>query len=71
MEKKNIKMVVCDIDDTLVHKELHLSADIINIIRKLKEKGIYLKKKQLCRFHMLQTMEVSFIPMENLFIAKC
>ena len=41
MEKKNIKMVVCDIDDTLVHKKLHLSADIINIIKKLKEKGIY------------------------------
>ena len=41
MKKNNIKMVVCDIDDTLVHKEVHLSQDIINTIQKLKEKGIY------------------------------
>ena len=41
MRKNNIKMVVCDIDDTLVHKEVHLSQDIINTIQKLKEKGIY------------------------------
>lgn len=41
MKKRNIKMVVCDIDDTLVHKELHLSKEIIQIIEKLKENEIY------------------------------
>lgn len=41
MDKKNIKMVVCDIDDTLVHKDLHLSEKVIDTIKKIKEKGIH------------------------------
>lgn len=41
MENKNVKMIVCDIDDTLVHKELHLSEKIIQTIKLLKEKGVY------------------------------
>lgn len=41
MKKNKIKMVVCDIDDTLVHKDVHLSSEVIQTIQKLKEKGIY------------------------------
>lgn len=35
-----IKLVLCDIDDTLVHKELHLDENVIQIIRKVQHKGI-------------------------------
>lgn len=36
-----IKLVLCDIDDTLVHKELHLSERVIQTIRKVQQEGIF------------------------------
>ncbi len=35
-----IRLVVCDIDDTLVHKELHLAENTREVIRKLKDAGV-------------------------------
>ena len=35
-----IRLVVCDIDDTLVHKELHLAKNTREVIRKLKDAGV-------------------------------
>lgn len=41
MGKEKVRMVVCDIDDTLVHKELHLAPNIIAVIKKLRDRNIY------------------------------
>lgn len=41
MVNGTIKLVVCDIDDTLVHKELHLSKKVIDTIKKLRYQGVY------------------------------
>lgn len=41
MGNEKVRMVVCDIDDTLVHKELHLSENIIDIIKKLRDQNVY------------------------------
>lgn len=41
MVNGKVKLVVCDIDDTLVHKQLHLSETVIDTIRKLRGQGIY------------------------------
>ena len=35
-----IRLVVCDIDDTLVHKELHLAENTREVIRELKDAGV-------------------------------
>ena len=35
-----VQLVVCDIDDTLIHKDDHLNEEIIKIIQKLKRRGI-------------------------------
>lgn len=41
MRNEKIKLVVCDIDDTLVHKNLHLSERVINMIRQLRNNHVY------------------------------
>lgn len=40
MERHPVKLIVCDIDDTLIHKELHLSPRTVEMIRRVKEKGV-------------------------------
>lgn len=40
MGKQEIKLVVCDIDDTLVHKELHLPDYVLSVIRELRAQGV-------------------------------
>lgn len=40
MERSPVKLIVCDIDDTLIHKELHLSPRMIDVIRRVREKGV-------------------------------
>jgi len=40
MERRSIKLIVCDIDDTLIHKEQHLNAHIRDVIKKVKKTGI-------------------------------
>lgn len=41
MEGTKIKMVVCDIDDTLVHKEQHLSPEVTETIEKLRKQNVF------------------------------
>ena len=36
-----IKLILCDIDDTLVHKELHLNEKVIRIIREVQQEGFF------------------------------
>lgn len=36
-----IRLVVCDLDDTLIHKDLHLSPDIITLAAELNQKGVF------------------------------
>lgn len=40
MAENPVKLIVCDIDDTLIHKDLHLSHHIIEIIQQVKERGV-------------------------------
>jgi len=40
MKKIPIKLIVCDIDDTLIHKDLHLSDSIRQVIENVKDSGI-------------------------------
>ena len=35
-----IKLILCDIDDTLVHKELHLDEETRAVIRKVQQAGV-------------------------------
>lgn len=35
-----VKLIVCDIDDTLIHKELHLSKRMIEVINQVKAAGV-------------------------------
>lgn len=41
LETQKIKLVVCDIDDTLVHKELNMPGNILTVIKELREHGVY------------------------------
>lgn len=41
-----IKLILCDIDDTLVHKELHLNEKVIRIIREVQQEGFFLHWQQ-------------------------
>ena len=34
MEEHSVQLVVCDIDDTLIHKDLHLNSQICEAIRR-------------------------------------
>ena len=40
MEEHSVKLVVCDIDDTLIHKDLHLDSRICEVIRRVRESGV-------------------------------
>lgn len=40
MSGKTVKLVVCDIDDTLVHKELHLQKSTVELIQEMASKGV-------------------------------
>ena len=40
MERIPIQLVVCDIDDTLIHKDDHLKEETIQVIQELKMRGI-------------------------------
>lgn len=37
---KNIELVVCDLDDTLIHKDLHLSSEICDMVSGLRCHGV-------------------------------
>lgn len=36
----DIKLILCDIDDTLVHKELHLDEATKEVIKKAQQAGV-------------------------------
>ena len=40
MERIPVQLVVCDIDDTLIHKDDHLKEETIQVIQELKRRGI-------------------------------
>lgn len=40
MEEHSVQLVVCDIDDTLIHKDLHLSSRVCEAIRRVRERGV-------------------------------
>ena len=51
-----IKLILCDIDDTLVHKELHLNEKVIRIIREVQQEGFFFYIGN--RAHALQGTEL-------------
>ena len=57
-----VHLVVCDIDDTLIHKEDHLKEETIQVIQELKRRGIQftarnpMREMQNLQYRMLRIM---------------